>query len=108
WWNAQKPTRPRVSVKIDTKNSTGITVDAMMQFSVGMSLDGEALTPEEAAQLLEASGGLVPLKGKWVEVDREKLQEALKHWKKVERDVRREGLSFFEGMRLLTGANMLE
>ena len=27
WWNAQKPTRPRVSVKIDTKNSAGIGVD---------------------------------------------------------------------------------
>ena len=35
WWNAQKPTRPRVSVKIDSKNSAGIGVDAMMEFSVG-------------------------------------------------------------------------
>ena len=106
WWNAQKPTRPRVSVKINSKNSAGIGVDAMMEFSVGVSLDGETLSPEEIAQLLEASGGLVPLKGKWVEVDREKLQEALKHWKDVERDVRREGISFFEGMRLLSGANL--
>ena len=106
WWNAQKPTRHRVSVKIDSKNATGINVDAMLAFSVGMSLDGETLTPDEIAGLLEASGGLVPLKGKWVEVDREKLQEALKHWKGVERDVRREGLSFFEGMRLLSGANL--
>ena len=108
WWNAQKPTRPRVSVKVDSKNSAGIGVDAMLQFSVGMSLDGETLGPDEIAQLLEASGGLVPLRGKWVEVDREKLQEALKHWKEVERDVRHEGLSFFEGMRLLSGANILK
>ncbi|AMV28704.1 RNA polymerase-associated protein RapA [Gemmata sp. SH-PL17] len=107
WWHAQKPPRPRVSVKIDSKNTAGINVDAMLQFSVGVSLDGETLAPDEIAQLLESSGGLVPLKGKWVEVDREKLQEALKHWKEVERDVRREGLSFFEGMRLLSGANVL-
>ena len=106
WWNAQKPTRPLVSVKIDSKNSAGIGVAAMMGFSVGMSLDGETLSPDEIAQLLEASGGLIPLKGKWVEVDREKLQEALKHWKNVEKDVRREGISFFEGMRLLSGANL--
>ena len=71
-----------------------------------MSLDGETLSPDEIAQLLEASGGLVPLKGKWVEVDREKLKEALEHWKDVEKDVRREGISFFEGMRLLSGANL--
>lgn len=108
WWNAQKPTRARVSVKIDSKNTTSIGVDAMLDFSVGMSLDGETLTPDEIAQLLESSGGLVPLRGKWVEVDREKLQEALTHWKEIERDVRREGLSFFEGMRLLSGANVLK
>ena len=106
WWNAQKPPRPRVSVKVNSKNPASIGVDAMLQFSVGMSLDGEALSSEEAAQLLEASGGLVPLRGKWVEVDREKLKEALAHWKDVEKDVRRDGISFFEGMRLLSGANL--
>jgi len=108
WWNAQKPTRPRVSVKIDSKDSTGIDVAAMLDFSVGVSLDGETLDAEEIAQLLETSGGLIPLKGKWVEVDPEKLKEALAHWKSVEKDVRREGISFFEGMRLLSGANLVQ
>lgn len=106
WWNAQKPTRPKVSVQINSKNSASIGVDAMLKFSVGMSLDGETLTRDEIAELLEASGGLMPLKGKWVEVDPEKLKEALKHWKDVEQDVRSEGISFFEGMRLLSGANI--
>jgi len=46
----------------------------------------------------------VPLKGKWVELDRDKLKEALAHWKTVERGAREQGLSFFEGMRLLSGA----
>ena len=67
----------------------------LLEFSVGVSLDGETLSPDEIAQLLESSGGLIPLKGKWVEVDREKLKEALTHWKTVEKDVRREGISFF-------------
>jgi hypothetical protein len=106
WWNAKKPVRALVSVKIDTKNSAGIGLDAMMRFSVGMSLDGETLSQDEIAQLLESSGGLVPLKGKWVEVDQEKLKQALEHWKGVEMDVQREGISFFDGMRLLSGANL--
>ncbi len=106
WWHAKKPTRARVSVKIDTKNSASIGLDAMMQFAVDISLDGETLQPDEIAQLLEASGGLVPLRGKWVEVDPEKLKDALAHWKEVERDVRRDGISFFEGMRLLSGASV--
>jgi hypothetical protein len=108
WWNAQKPTRPRVNVQINSKNSASIGVAEMLHFSVGVSLDGETLSPDEIAHLLEASGGLIPLKGKWVEVDQEKLKEALKHWKNVEEDVRSEGISFFEGMRLLSGANFTE
>ncbi len=106
WWHAKKPTRPRVSVKVDSKHSSSVSLDAMMQFSVGMSLDGETLTQAEIAELLDASGGLVPLRGKWVEVDPEKLKEALEHWKDVEAEVRSEGISFFEGMRLLSGANL--
>jgi superfamily II DNA or RNA helicase len=106
WWNARKPLRPVVSVKINSRNSASIGVDAMMQFSTSISLEGETLSPDEIAQLLESSGGLVPLKGKWVEVDPEKLKQALEHWKGVEKEVRREGISFFEGMRLLSGANL--
>jgi SNF2-related domain/SNF2 Helicase protein/Helicase conserved C-terminal domain len=106
WWNARKPTRPIVSVKVNAKITTGINVDSLLQFSVGVSLDGESLGPDEIARLLESSGGLIPLKGKWVEVDPEKLKQALEHWKNVEKDVRREGISFFEGMRLLSGANL--
>ncbi len=108
WWNARKPVRPRVNVKVNSKNAAGIDINAMLQFSVGVSLEGETLGPEEIARLLESSGGLIPLKGKWVEVDREKLKQALEHWKSVERDVRREGISFFEGMRLLSGANLTQ
>jgi len=106
WWNAQKPVRPRVNVKIDTKDSASVGVDSLLKFSVDVSLEGETLAPGEMAQLLESSGGLVPLKGKWVEVDREKLAEALQHWKLVEREVRRDGISFYQGMRLLSGANL--
>lgn len=106
WWNARKPARPHVNVQVNSKNAAGIDVNAMLQFSVGVSLDGETLDPDEITQLLESTGGLVPLKGKWIEVDREKLKQALEHWKSVERDVRREGISFFEGMRLLSGANL--
>jgi non-specific serine/threonine protein kinase len=106
WWNAQKPTRPRVSVKINSKNSASVGVDALLEFSVDLSLEGETLSRQEIAHLLEASGGLIPLKGKWVEVDQEKLKEALEHWKGVEKDVRRQGISFFEGMRLLSGVNL--
>jgi non-specific serine/threonine protein kinase len=52
---------------------------------------------------MAAEQGLVFLKGQWVEVDHDKLAEALEHWKKVER-LAPDGLTFVEGMRLLAGA----
>lgn len=106
WWNAQKPTRPQVSVKIDSKNSVGVGLDEMLNFSVAMSMDGETLSKDEMQELLESTGGLVPLKGKWVEVDKDKLKQALEHWKGVAQDVRAEGMTFFEGMRMLSGAHL--
>ncbi len=103
WWKANRPPRPVVNVKIDSRKGSALSVDALLDFSVDVTLGGEPLSESELQALLQSVGGLVALKGKWVEVDREKLAEALKHWKKVERDTRESGLSFYEGMRLLAG-----
>ena len=106
WWNAKKPARPRVNVQVDSKELSSVGVDALLDFSVGVSIEGETLTPAETTALLESTGGLVSLRGKWVEVDSEKLAAALEHWKQVEQEVHRDGISFFQGMRLLSGANL--
>ncbi|HKI17718.1 MAG TPA: DEAD/DEAH box helicase, partial [Isosphaeraceae bacterium] len=103
WWKSSRPPRPAVNVRIDARKGTSLSVDALLDFSVNVTLDGEPLTQAELEKLLQSVGGLVALKGKWVEVDREKLAEALDHWKKVERDTRESGLSFYDGMRLLAG-----
>ena len=64
----------------------------------------EPLSEAELKELLAAGDGLVFVKGQWVEVDREKLNEALAHWKKVEAGTSAGGLTFAQGMRLLAGA----
>lgn len=104
WWKAKHPPRPQVSVKLGDAARTKLGADALLDFSVAVTLDGQPLTQQELEAILSASGGLVPLRGKWVEVDKEKLKEALTHWKKVEREASGGGISFFEGMRLLSGA----
>jgi non-specific serine/threonine protein kinase len=105
WWKPHHPPRAIVDVRIGRRGAT-LGADALLDFSVGASLDGEPLTEAELEELLASVGGLVRLKGKWVEVDREKLAEALEHWQKVERRVHENGLTFFEGMRLLAGASL--
>ncbi len=106
WWKAARPPRPVVSVKVGQNLKGKLGVDALLDFSVRAVLDGETLDKREIEQLLGSEGGLVLLRGKWVEVDQERLAEALKHWKKVERESRNGGLTFFEGMRLLAGVQL--
>jgi non-specific serine/threonine protein kinase len=106
WWKPQQPPRAIVDVRIDRRRGSSLGVDALLDFEVGVALDGEPLTQDELEELLAATDGLVRLKGKWVEVDRDKLAEALAHWRAVERQVRHSGISFFEGMRLLSGASL--
>jgi superfamily II DNA or RNA helicase len=103
WWKSSRPPRPAVNVKINARNGTALTVDALLDFSVNVTLDGELLTEAELKRLLQSAENLVALKGKWVEVDRDKLAQALEHWKEIEHDTRENGLSFYEGMRLLAG-----
>ena len=103
WWKANRPPRPVVNVKIDARKGSGLTVSSLLQFSVNVTLDGEPLTASEMETLIQSVGGLVALKGKWVEVDGDRLVEALKHWKQVEDETREGGLSFYDGMRLLSG-----
>jgi SNF2 family DNA or RNA helicase len=106
WWKPLNPPRPLVNVRVDGQRGVTLGAAAMLEFSVGVTLDGESLSEAELQELLASMDGLVRIKGKWIEVDREKLAEALEHWHIVEQSVREEGLSFFEGMRLLAGASL--
>ena len=104
WWKAGRAPRPQVSVQVGGAPAAQLGAQAVLDFSVRMTLEGEALTQAEEQQLLAATGGLIRLRGRWVEVDGERLAVALEHWRRVEREVRAGGLSFHEGMRLLAGA----
>ena len=106
WWKASRPPRPVVSVKVGDKEKGRLGIGALLDFSVAVTLDGQPLTEDELRMILALEGGLVPLRGRWVEVDREKLAEAIEHWKHVERQASQGGISFYEGMRLLSGANL--
>ena len=103
WWKSARPPRPVVSVKVGEHAKGKLDAAALLDFKVQMVLEGQPLDESELQQIFSSSDGLILIRGKWVEVDRDKLGEALKHWKQVERHVRDGGLSFFDGMRLLAG-----
>jgi non-specific serine/threonine protein kinase len=104
WWRAGNPARPAVAVTVGGRPAAGVGLGSMLDFQVGLTLDGETISPEEWAALAASADGLVLLKGKWVEVDREKLGQVLEHWRTLEKGRRDGGVSFAEGLRMLAGA----
>jgi superfamily II DNA or RNA helicase len=104
WWRPRRPPRPEVTVRVGEKRPSAVGLDALLDFSVAVSLGDDKLTAAELRQLLASSDGLVRLRGQWVELDRERLREVLAHWERVRRAAAEGGLSFLEGMRLLAGA----
>jgi superfamily II DNA or RNA helicase len=103
WWKSGRATRPQVSVRLGEATSGALGAKGLLDFRIQVALGGEPLTEEEILALLNQSDGLVLLKGRWVEVDRDKLREVLNHWRRVQAAAGPDGLSLLEGLRMLSG-----
>jgi non-specific serine/threonine protein kinase len=108
WWRAQggHPARPKVSIALGGKPNHRLGMEALLDFSVNLTLDGEELTPDEWRHIRESASGLVLIRGKWVEVDQDKLSDLLASWDKMGKDHFREGISFARGMQILSGVGI--
>lgn len=102
WWR-QRP-RPQVSVKIGSALQPQLGISSLLDFDVRLAIGEEELSEAELEQILATGQPLVSVRGQWVEVDHERLKEALHHWKQVQKVHKNGQLSFIEGMRLLAGA----
>jgi non-specific serine/threonine protein kinase len=71
-----------------------------------VTLDGERLSAAEIKRLLAHSDGLALIRGKWVEIDRDRLSRTLEQFEAIERRASSDGLSFAEAMRMLAGAGI--
>ena len=103
WWR-RRP-RPQVSVTIGAGAPSRLDAGAMLDFDVRVALGDATLSREELDALLDGDDGLVLLKGQWVEVDRDRLRQAVEHWNALQRQAEGGEVSFVEGMRLLAGAS---
>src|SRR5439155_17166625 len=83
-------------------------LDALLDFRMEVMLDGESLSAVEIKRLLAQSDGLALIRGKWVEVDHDRLGRTLEQFEAIERRANTEGLSFGEAMRMLAGAGIAE
>jgi len=105
WWSSTRSPRPRVTVSVGERRPAGLGLDAVLDFDVRLTLGDQEVTEAELQALRKQGSGLALLKGRWVEVDAERLDELLRRWKAAKRNAV-DGLSFVDAMRLLSGAEM--
>lgn len=105
-WRAGRPPRPTVAARVGAKPAGGgLGLESLLDFHVEVTLEGEKLTPEEVRSLLRATEGLALLRGRWVEVDRERLGGMIDRFSRIQQAAARQGLSFAEAMRLVAGTD---
>ena len=102
-WRSNRPARATVGATIGQRKPSQVGGDQLLDFSMAVAIDGEPLGPTEIAALLTGSNGLVFIRGRWVEVDPERLKKTLDHFRAVERLAQERGLGFHDAMRLLAG-----
>ena len=82
------------------KAPVGLGRDALLDFSMEVTLEGEALTPDEITELLAKTDGLALVRGQWIELDRKHLESMIDRFREVERTAKKNGIAFGEAMRL--------
>lgn len=99
WWTS-KSRGVKVSIAIGGKEPAQLGADTLLGFDARLWLGGEAVSEEELRRRLAEAEGLVFLKGKWVEVNHKRLQEALAAYEKARQTLGQENLTIAEAMRL--------
>lgn len=104
-WRADRPARVQVSGTVGSSGPSQVGTQALLDFQATLAVDGDQLDEEEIAALLASGDGLQLIRGRWVEVDRDRLQRTLDRFQQVEALAERGGLGFHEAMRLLAGGS---
>ena len=97
WWR-KKSAMLSVGVKLGEDKPSRLGFDALVSLQPSLMVDGESLTEKEIQILLKQTEGLAFLKGKWIEVNHEKLRELLKEMENMP-----EHLSFRDAIQLEMG-----
>lgn len=99
WWK-KKSSSFTLAVSVGDQEPAKVGIDSLLEFNPGLYLGDERITEEELKALLAETSGLHLIKGKWVEVDAEKLQAILAAYEKAKQLAKGGGYTFAEAMRL--------
>lgn len=104
WWSGKR-SKARVVAQVAVESEgrrSGVGGDSLLRFDVRVAAGGEVLSEAELEKLLQSEAPLVSLKGRWVEIDRDRLRDALQRWRRAAA-ASAQGIPFHVGMRMLSG-----
>ncbi len=82
WWK-KKSSKPIVKISLGTNQPSLVGMNALLDFQADILIGDDPITLEEAKELLAQTSGLARIKNRWIEVDKERLQNLLNAYEKA-------------------------
>ncbi|MBM4355247.1 MAG: ATP-dependent helicase, partial [Deltaproteobacteria bacterium] len=73
-WSARRPSKVQVKATVGGRQPSVLGGNALLDFELSVSVGDETLTAAEIEQLLSSMAGLSMIRGRWVEVDPDRLR----------------------------------
>ncbi len=83
WWKGSSST-VRLRLAIGNSQPSSVGLNAIVDLSPELEIDGEHISAEEVKWLLDSAEGLAFLKNKWIAVDHERLKQTLALFEKAQ------------------------
>ena len=106
WWK-NKSESLKMSISFGTKTPSRVNLSALVDFNAKLYLGNEAINADELKKLLSEAEGLTFIKGKWVEVNHQKLKETLKAYEQAQELMDKTDLSMIDAMRFQLNAEKI-
>lgn len=104
WWK-NRAAGLRLNIRLGESKPSTLGMDALVSFDAGLVLGDGPISDDEARRLLDECEGLAFIKGRWVEVDRQKLEQTLCAYEKAQQVMAEGCLTLREAMRLQLDAD---
>lgn len=103
-WEKKRPPRLEVKLSLDAgPKSSHLASWALLRFSASAEIDGRVLSDEELDALAASEGGLIRIKGEWVEADPGRAAELLRLWRSRMDSMK---ITLAQGLRLAAGLSV--
>lgn len=99
WWK-KKTNRLGVSLNVGEKPPSRVGLKALIDFNAEAVLDGQKISETALRALLNMAEGLTLYKGKWIEVNHQRMASVLKALEDLQGHMAEDGLTVGEAMSL--------